>query len=199
LLQPIADGVKALVKPMTLPYHADWAIFRLAPMLGIILTGSLWFFVAIYFPVARPALNVFLIFTVSALAVYSVIFTAWAGNSFYSVLGGIRASAQMLSYDVVFSIILVPVLYLVTTTDMYEVQTMASGTKVYLKLLPLVIIFFITILAEANRTPFDLPEAEAELVAGYHVEHSGFLFALFFLSEYNSMLVVAALFTILLT
>ncbi len=113
------------------------------------------------------------------------------------MLGGIRAAAQMLSYDVVLGVCLIPIMFLTTSIDIFDVHTVSVIVSYFNKSLPLIIIFFIILLAEANRTPFDLPEAEAELVAGYHVEHSGFLFAIFFLSEYSAMLLSAIFFKLL--
>lgn len=193
LLQAIADAVKALAKPITLPIKSETLIFRYAPMFGLILIGSLWGFINIFYSFSRPYLNILLFFAISTLGVYSIIFTAWAGNSFYSILGGIRAAAQMLSYDVVLSLCLIPILVLTASLDLYEITTLTTTITYIKKILPILIIFFIILLAEANRTPFDLPEAEAELVAGYHVEHSGFLFAIFFLAEYSAMLLSGCL------
>jgi NADH-quinone oxidoreductase subunit H len=187
------------MKPQTVPYHSDSTIFRFAPMFGIILLGSLWSFINIYQSSSKLPLNIFMFFTISALAVYSVIFTAWAGNSFYSVLGGIRAAAQLLAYDVVFGISLIPFLTLDSHTDIFEISETAVLNGFTLKFIILIVIIIISLLAEASRTPFDLPEAEAELVAGYHVETSGFMFALFFLGEYSSMLVMSIFCSLLLS
>jgi NADH-quinone oxidoreductase subunit H len=145
-------------------------------------------------------LNVSLLFvlTLSALGVYTILLAGWGSNSKYAVLGGLRSVSQMISYEVSISILIIPILFFSGSLNLIDIVYIQTISVWYIfPLFPLAIIFFISILAETNRSPFDLPEAEAELVAGYNVEYSSILFAMFFLGEYGNILTMSSLFTIL--
>ena len=195
LLQPIADGLKLFVKETILPKSANTFIFMLSPVFTFGLAIAGW----VVFPVGEGArlvdfrLGVLYIFALSSLSVHSVIMAGWSSNSKYAFLGGLRSAAQMISYEVSLGATLVSLLLLTGTLNF---STMVEGQKnlwLALPLFPIFIIFFITTLAETNRHPFDLPEAEAELVSGYNVEYSAIGFALFFLAEYSNIILISGL------
>ena len=142
-------------------------------------------------------LSLLYILAISSLGVYSIILAGWASNSKYAFLGAIRSAAQMISYEITIGFILLPVIACSGSTNLIKIVEAQKSTWYVLPLLPLAYIFWISVLAETNRAPFDLPEAEAEIVAGYNVEYSGILFAMFFLGEYSNMLLMASLMVIL--
>jgi len=142
-------------------------------------------------------LGLLYIFALSSLNVYSIIFAGWSSNSKYAFLGGLRSAAQMISYEVALGLIILPVVLCVGSFNLTDIVLAQKAVWFIFPLCPLTFIFFISSLAETNRAPFDLPEAEAELVAGYNVEYSSITFAMFFLSEYSNMLLMASLNTIL--
>jgi NADH-quinone oxidoreductase subunit H len=196
LLQPIADGLKLVTKELIVPSKSKVFFFVFSPILTFFLALVGWavipfnfgnVFVDIY-------LGVLYILVVSSLGIYGVILSGWASNSKYAFLGSLRSAAQMISYEVSIGVILVPVIICSSSLNLTEIVFVQSYKGWFcFPLFPLVFIFFISVLAETNRAPFDLPEAEAEIVAGFNVEYSSMGFALFFLGEYCSMILMSGL------
>lgn len=199
LLQPLADGLKLFAKETVLPNQANLIIFILAPILTFLLALIGWAVVPFGPSMVLVDINVGLlyIFAVSALGVYGIIMAGWASNSKYAFLGALRSAAQMVSYEVSMGLIIITVLLCAGSLNLSEIVLAQKHVWYIIPLGPLFIMFFISILAETNRAPFDLPEAEAELVAGYNVEYSAMGFALFFLGEYSNMILMSSLATIL--
>lgn len=199
LLQPLADGLKLFVKETILPTNANTVLFVLAPITTFILSLMSW--AVIPFGngqvIADLHLGILYALAVSSLGVYGVLISGWSSNSKYAFLGGLRSAAQMVSYEIPMGFILVTVVLCVGSANLSEVVQAQADVWLIFPLCPLGIMFFICCLAETNRHPFDLPEAEAELVSGYNVEYSAMGFALFFLGEYANMLFMSALTSIL--
>ena len=195
LFQPIADGLKLLVKEPVLPSSANLVIFLFAPVLTFLLSQIAWAVIPFGEGLVLADLNVGLlyIFAVSSLGVYGIITAGWSSNSKYAFLGSLRSAAQMVSYEVSLGLILITVLLCVGSLNLTEIVLAQQKVWFCVPLFPVLIMFFISCLAETNRAPFDLPEAEAELVAGYNVEYSSMGFALFFLGEYANMIVMSSL------
>ena len=195
LLQPIADGLKLLVKEPVKPSSANLVIFLFAPVLTFLLSQVAWAVIPFSEGLVLADLNVGLlyVFAVSSLGVYGIITAGWSSNSKYAFLGSLRSAAQMVSYEVSIGLILITVLLCVGSLNLTSIVMAQEKVWFCLPLFPLLIMFFISCLAETNRAPFDLPEAEAELVAGYNVEYSSMGFALFFLGEYANMIVMSSL------
>lgn len=195
LLQPIADGLKLLVKEPVLPSNANLVIFLFAPVLTFLLSQVAWAVIPFGEGLVLADLNVGLlyVFAISSLGVYGIITAGWSSNSKYAFLGGLRSAAQMVSYEVSIGLILITVLLCVGSLNLTEVVMAQRHVWFCVPLFPLLLLFFISCLAETNRAPFDLPEAEAELVAGFNVEYSSMGFALFFLGEYANMIVMSSL------
>ena len=195
LFQPIADGLKLLVKEPVLPSSANLVIFLFAPVLTFLLSQVAWAVIPFGEGLVLADLNVGLlyIFAISSLGVYGIITAGWSSNSKYAFLGSLRSAAQMVSYEVSLGLILITVLLCVGSLNLTEIVLAQQKVWFAIPLFPLLIMFFISCLAETNRAPFDLPEAEAELVAGYNVEYSSMGFALFFLGEYANMIVMSSL------
>ena len=195
LLQPFADAVKLINKEVVVPSKSNKFIYLLAPVLALAVSLFNWAIMPLNFYVLENYTNfnisALLWFCISSFGVYAIILSGWASNSKYAFLGSMRSSAQMISYEVYFSLIL---LILVALTGSLNLHTFIIKQEVIwfiIPCFPIAIIFFIASLAETNRTPFDLPEAEAEIVAGYNIEYSSMAFALFFLAEYGNMLVLS--------
>jgi NADH-quinone oxidoreductase subunit H len=199
ILQPLADGLKLLLKEPVLPSTANTVIFLLAPVLTFILSLISWSVIPFGEGAVLSDLNIGIlyIFAVSSLGVYGVIMAGWASNSKYAFLGCLRSAAQMVSYEVSIGLIIITVILCTGSLNLSEVVIAQEGMWFAVPLFPLLIMFFISCLAETNRAPFDLPEAEAELVAGYNVEYSSMGFALFFLGEYANMILMSSLCAIL--
>lgn len=200
LLQPIADAVKLMFKETVIPTRANPIIFLFAPMLTFILAMIGWAVIPFGEGLVLADINVgvLYLFAVSSLGVYGVIIAGWASNSQYAFLGAIRSAAQMVSYEVSIGLVVITVLLVTGSLNLTEiVKAQEELWFVFTPLFPMFIVFFISILAETNRHPFDLPEAEAELVAGFNVEYSSMAFALFFLGEYANMILMSAMATIL--
>jgi NADH-quinone oxidoreductase subunit H len=201
LLQPIVDAVKLLFKETIIPNKSNKFLFIAAPMITYILAMIGWAVVPVNSGWVLADLNVgvLYLFAISSLGVYGIIIAGWASNSQYSFLGAIRSSAQMVSYEVSLGLIVICVLVFVGSMNMSDIVLNYAERYWYehLLLAPMAIMFFISTLAETNRHPFDLPEAEAELVAGFNVEYSSMPFALFFLGEYANMILMCAFTTIL--
>ena len=204
LLQPIADAVKLLFKETILPARANRVVFVAAPMLTFILAMIGWAVIPFKegWVLADLNIGVLYLFAISSLGVYGVIMAGWASNSKYPFLGALRSAAQMVSYEISMGFVIVTVLICVGSLNLSDiVRAQQSGFGFFgwfwLPLLPMFVIFFISTLAETNRSPFDLPEGESELVAGFFVEYSSMTFALFFLGEYANMLLMGGMTTIL--
>jgi NADH-quinone oxidoreductase subunit H len=209
LLQPFADGLKLLLKETIIPSQSSKVVFLAAPMLTFMLALLGWAVIPINadFVIANINVGVLYLFAISSLGVYGIIMAGWASNSKYAFLGAIRSSAQMVSYEVSIGFVIVTVLLYVGSLNLNDiVQAQAGGISHWFAfnifsgeflLFPMFILFIISALAETNRHPFDLPEAEGELVAGYNVEYSSMSFALFFLGEYMNMILMSGITTIL--
>lgn len=200
LLQPIADGVKLFLKETVIPTGASRGVFILAPMVTFFLALIAWAVIPVNDGWALADINVgvLYLFAISSLGVYGIIMAGWASNSRYAFLGAMRSAAQMVSYEVSMGFVMISVLLTVGSLNLsnivYAQQEMGWFVLWHL---PMAVVFFISTLAETNRHPFDLPEAEAELVSGYNVEYSAMTFALFFLGEYANMILMAGMTTIL--
>lgn len=202
LLQSFADGLKLFLKETIIPAGANKVIFLMAPMLTFTLALISWAVVPLDADMAIADLNVGILYilAISSLGVYGIIMSGWASNSRYAFLGALRSAAQMVSYEVSIGFVLVCVLVFAGSLNLNDIVDAQSGSILnwYIwPFLPIYFIFFISALAETNRPPFDLPEAEAELVAGYQVEYSSMAFALFFLGEYANILLMSAVMAIL--
>jgi NADH-quinone oxidoreductase subunit H len=197
LLQPIADAVKLMFKEIIIPTPASKTVFILAPMITFILSLIGWAVIPFGAGLVLADINVGVLYVlaISSLGVYGIIMAGWASNSKYAFLGAIRSSAQMISYEVSMGLVIVTVLLVTGTLNLSEIVEYQRTMPFWIQLLlaPMAVVFFISVLAETNRLPFDLPEAEAELVAGYNVEYSSMAFALFFLGEYANMILVSAI------
>lgn len=196
LLQPIADAVKLLFKEMIIPTAANKFLFILAPIITFVLSLIGWAVIPFSDAGGLADINVGILYllAVSSLGVYGIIIAGWASNNKYAFFGGIRSAAQMISYEVSIGLVIVCVLLATGSLNLKEIVLAQQEMHWYIKLLllPMMVVFFISILAETNRLPFDLPESEAELVAGYNVEYSSVIFALFFLGEYANMILTSA-------
>ncbi len=203
LLQAFADGIKLIFKEAILPTRANRVMFLIAPMITFALALLGWAVIPISssFVIADINVGVLYLFAISSLGVYGIIISGWASNSKYAFLGAMRSAAQMISYEVSIGFVIISVLLMVGSMNMSDiVRAQAGGLShwfAFSGLFPMFVVFFISCLAETNRLPFDLPEAEGELVAGYNVEYSSMPFALFFLGEYINMILVSGMTTIL--
>jgi len=199
LLQPIADGVKLLHKELILPQNADKILFVFAPILTFSLSLAAWAVIPFGPDLVFADINVGILylFAISSLGVYGIIIAGWSSNSKYAFLGALRSAAQMISYEVSIGLVIVCVVLCAGSLNLREIVLAQREQWFVVKLLPFAVIFFISSLAETNRTPFDLPEAESELVSGYNVEYSSFSYALFYLGEYANMILMSAMNSIL--
>lgn len=199
LLQPFADALKLISKETILPAGADKVTFVIAPMLTFVLALVAWAVIPFGESLVIADINVGILylFAVSSLGVYGIIMAGWASNSKYAFLGALRSAAQMVSYEVSMGLVIITVLLCVGSLNLSDIIEAQRTVWFALPLFPMFIVFFISTLAETNRAPFDLPEGESELVAGYFVEYSSMSFALFFLGEYANMILMSAMTTIL--
>ena len=199
LLQPLADGLKLLFKETIIPSGANKVVFMAAPMITFILSLVAWAVIPFDEDMVLADINVGILylFAISSLGVYGIIMAGWASNSIYPFLGALRSAAQMVSYEVSIGFVIITVLLCVGSLNLNDVVEAQRGLWFCIPLLPMFVIFFISGLAETNRAPFDLPEAEAELVSGYNVVYSSMTFALFFLGEYANMILMSAMTVIL--
>ncbi len=200
LLQPLADGMKLFFKETVIPTGANKGVFILAPMLTFILALIAWAVIPVGEGMVIADINVGILylFAISSLGVYGILMAGWASNSKYAFLGGLRSAAQMVSYEVSMGFIIITVLLVAGSLNLTDIVMAQKNTVWFIiPLFPMAVIFFISTLAETNRHPFDLPEAEAELVSGYNVEYSAMTFALFFLGEYANMILMCGMTTIL--
>ena len=219
LLQPVADGAKLIFKELLIPTRSDSYIFLLAPIFILVLSIINWSVIPTGIDVVVKSVPTFsntllnnvntssvadisygllMILAISGFNVYGIIIAGWSSNSKYAFLGALRSAAQMISYEVSLGLLLLPVILLAGSLNFTDIVMAQAKTGWFvLPLLPCAIMFFISMLAETNRAPFDLPEAEAELVAGYNVEYSSIIFAMFFLGEYTNMLLMATIIVLL--
>ena len=218
LLQPIADGIKLIFKETIIPSGANKVVFIIAPLMTFVLALVGWAVIPFgiwegdKIVVSDINVGILYLFAISSLGVYGIIMSGWSSNSRYAFLGGLRSAAQMVSYEVSIGFVLITVLLCAGSLNLSEIvlaqkeRGLATVLGVpaltflnwyWIPLFPMFVIFFISALAETNRHPFDLPEAEAELVTGYNVEYSAFTFALFFLGEYMNMILMSAMTSIL--
>lgn len=199
LLQSIADALKLMTKETIIPAGANRVVFIIAPLVTFGLALGAWAVIPFEpgWVVANINVGVLYLFAISSLGVYGIIMAGWSSNSKYSFLGGLRSAAQMVSYEVSIGFVLVAVLLTVGSLNLSTIVTTHQPVWMWVLLFPMFVIFFISGLAETNRTPFDLPEGESELVGGYNTEYSAMAFALFFLGEYANMILVSAMTSIL--
>ncbi len=199
LLQSLADALKYIFKEIIIPASSNKIIFILAPIITMTLALIAWAVIPFSESQVLANINVGIlyIFAVSSLGVYGIIMGGWASNSKYPFLGAIRSAAQMVSYEVSIGIIIINVLLCVGSLNLNDIVIAQKNIWFIIPLFPMFVIFFISALAETNRPPFDLPEAEAELVAGYQTEYSGMMYAMFWLGEYANILLMCALGSIL--
>ena len=199
LLQSLADALKYIFKEIIIPASSNKVIFILAPIITMTLALIAWAVIpfSATHVLANINVGILYIFAVSSLGVYGIIMGGWASNSKYPFLGAIRSAAQMVSYEVSIGIIIINVLLCVGSLNLNDIVMAQQNMWFVIPLFPMFVIFFISALAETNRPPFDLPEAEAELVAGYQTEYSGMMYAMFWLGEYANILLMCALGSIL--
>ncbi len=199
ILQTLADALKFMFKEIIIPASANKVIFVLAPIITLTLALIAWAVIPFSNEMVLANINVGILylFAVSSLSVYGIIMGGWASNSKYPFLGAIRSAAQMVSYEVSIGIIIVNVLLCVGSLNLNKIVLAQENVWFIFPLFPMFIVFFISALAETNRPPFDLPEAESELVAGYQTEYSGMMYAMFWLGEYANILLLCALGSIL--
>jgi len=197
--QPFADGLKLLLKQTVIPTKSNEFIFVISPILAL-------FFSLIMLSVIpfnsmgsfnNSNINLLILFMISSFNVYSVLLGGWSSNSKYAFLGAIRSASQMISYEVILFFSLIPILYLTSSANIQEIVFLQRNCWIIFIYPGIALIFFLGMLAELNRAPFDLPEAEAELVAGFNVEYSSMSFALFFLGEYGNIIIMSSLFALL--
>jgi len=199
LLQSLADALKYIFKEIIIPASANKVIFVLAPIVTMTLALIAWVVIPFSkdFVLADINVGILYLFAVSSLGVYGIIMGGWASNSKYPFLGSIRSAAQMVSYEVSIGVIIINVLLCVGSLNLNDIVLAQEKIWFVIPLFPMFVIFFISALAETNRPPFDLPEAEAELVAGYQTEYSGMMYAMFWLGEYANILLMCAIGSIL--
>jgi NADH-quinone oxidoreductase subunit H len=199
LLQPLADGVKLMLKEVILPAKANKFLFILAPIITFVLAMIGWAVIPFSenFVIADINIGVTYLLATSSLGIYGVIIAGWASNSKYAFLGAIRSSAQMISYEVSIGLIIISVVLVAGSLNLSDIILAQKDMWFVVPMFPMFILFFISALAETNRHPFDLPEAESELVAGYNVEYSSMAFSMFFLGEYANMILMSAFASIL--
>ena len=199
LFQPFADAIKMFMKETIVPSGANRILFLMAPMLTFALAMIAWAVIPVAdgWAIADINVGILYLFAISSMGVYGIIIAGWASNSKYPFMGALRSAAQMVSYEVSMGFVIVTVLLCVGSLNLNAIVKAQETIWFVIPLFPMAIIFFISTLAETNRSPFDLPEGESEIVAGFFVEYSSMSFALFFLGEYANMFLMAAMTTIL--
>ena len=199
LLQPIADGIKLLSKETIIPSQANKPVFLIAPMLTFALALIAWAVIPIDAKIVLADINVgvLYLFAISSMGVYGIIMAGWASNSKYAFLGGMRSASQMVSYEVSMGLIIVTVLLCTGSLNLTEIVMADRPVWMQVMLFPMLIVFLVSILAECNRAPFDLPEGESEITGGFMVEYSSMSYALFFLGEYANMILMSGMTTVL--
>ena len=199
VLQPFADAVKLVMKETIIPSGANRVLFLLAPAITFMLACMAWAVIPPFDGGAVAGINVGILylFAISSLGVYGVVIAGWASNSKYAFLGALRSAAQMVSYEVSIGFVFVSVLLCAGSLNLNQIVQAQAHVWFFIPLFPMFVVFLISMLAETNRAPFDLPEGESELVAGFFVEYSAMAFALFYLGEYTNMIMMSALASIL--
>ena len=199
LLQPFADAIKMVMKETVIPTGANRVLFLMAPMLTFSLAMIAWAVVPVNdgWAIADINVGVLYLFAISSLGVYGIVIAGWASNSKYAFLGALRSAAQMVSYEVSMGFVLVSVLLCVGSLNLNDVVRAQQHLWFCIPLFPMFVVFFISALAETNRAPFDIPEGESEIVAGFFVEYSSMAFGLFFLGEYANMFLMSAMTSLL--
>ncbi len=199
LWQPFADAIKMLFKETIVPDGANRLLFLVAPMITFGLAVMAWAVIPVndHWAIANINVGILYLFAISSLGVYGVIIAGWASNSKFAFLGAMRSAAQMVSYEVSIGVVILTVLICVGSLNLNDIVMAQRHLWFAIPLLPMLVVFFISTLAETNRAPFDLPEGESEIVAGFFVEYSAMTFALFFLGEYANMILMSAMTTIL--
>ena len=199
LLQPLADGLKLFAKETILPSNSNIIVFLIAPILSFLLSLISWSVIPFSDTIVLSDINIGILylFATSSLSVYGIVMAGWSSNSKYPFLGALRSAAQMISYEISIGFIIVNVCVCAGSFNLSSIVLAQKNIWFIVPLFPMFVIFYISMLAETNRHPFDLPEAEAELVSGYNVEYSAMTFALFFLGEYANMLLMSAFSAIL--
>ncbi|MDB5491704.1 MAG: nd1 [Micavibrio sp.] len=199
LLQPIADGMKLLSKETIIPSQANKPVFILAPILLFTLALVAWSVIPVSgkLVIANINVGILFLFAISSMGVYGIIMAGWASNSRYAFLGAMRSASQMVSYEVSMGLVIVTILLCAGTLNLTGIVEASRPWWMQVLLFPMLIVFLISILAETNRAPFDLPEGESELSGGFMVEYSAMAFALFFLGEYANMILMSAITTVL--
>jgi len=198
ILQPLADGVKLLTKELVIPLKANKGLFLLSPVIFLSLSFATWAIIPLgEYVVSSPNLTILVFLAYSSLSVYGILLGGWASNSRYAFLGALRSASQMISYELVLSLLVLLVCILAQSFSFIDIVYSQDTLYFIVPLSPFIMIYFCSILAETNRTPFDLPEAEAELVAGYSVEYSSGPFAFYFIAEYCNLILWSIVSTIL--
>lgn len=199
IMQPFADALKLVVKETVVPSHATKSLFFLAPVITLIFSLLGWRVIPFGAGLAISDFSLGILYTlaISSLGIYGTLFRGWAANSKYAFLGSLRSTAQMISYELILSAGIITIILLTGTFNITNIIESQQSVWFIVPLLPMFIIFFISVLAETNRTPFDLPERESELVRGFFTEHSGMPFVMFFLGEYCSIVLMSSLTSIL--
>lgn len=199
VLQPFADALKLVVKEQVIPSQSTKSLFFLAPMISLIFSLLGWGVIPFGpgLTLSDFSLGILYSLALSSIGVYGILFAGWSANSKYAFLGALRSTAQMISYELIYSAAVLSVILLCGTFNITGIIEAQQSVWYIIPLLPIFILFFISALAETNRTPFDLPEAESELVAGFMTEHSGMIFVFFFLAEYCSIVLMSTFTAIL--
>ena len=199
LWQPFADALKMLMKETIVPTGANRLLFIIAPLLTMTLAMIAWAVIPVNegWAIADINVGILYLFAVSSMGVYGIVIAGWASNSKYAFLGALRSAAQMVSYEVSMGFVIVTVLLCAGSLNLTDIVMAQQRVWFFIPLFPMFVVFFISILAETNRAPFDLPEGESEIVGGFHVEYGAMTFGLFFLGEYANMILMSALTSIL--
>ena len=196
ILQPIADGVKQILKETVLPIESSYTIFQQAPLITFYLALQNWIIIPLDYGIAITELQgggIQIIIAISELGIYGVIYSGWSSNSKYPFIGAQRSTAQLISYSVSLSLIMLTVIFTVGTIDLFTIMIAQNSVSLVFPQFPMAFLFIISAVAETNRSPFDLPEAESELVAGFMTEHSATPFAMFFQAEYTNILTISTI------
>ena len=199
LMQPFADALKMLMKETIIPTGANRILFIVAPLLTMTLAMIAWAVIPVNdgWAIANINVGILYLFAVSSLGVYGIVIAGWASNSKYAFLGALRSAAQMVSYEVSMGLVIVTVLLCAGSLNLTAIVHAQERIWFFIPLFPMFVVFFISILAETNRAPFDLPEGESEIVGGFHVEYGAMTFGLFFLGEYANMILMSGMTAIL--